>query len=67
MVPPPPPPPPCRRTHARLRQQEVQQQMLDEQRQHQRLAGSLLEHTGRLSHKYHSLADDYDELQRRCV
>eukprot|EP00878_Enallax_costatus_P038821 GHUV01044295.1.p1 GENE.GHUV01044295.1~~GHUV01044295.1.p1 ORF type:complete len:344 (+),score=167.66 GHUV01044295.1:284-1315(+) len=39
--------------------------MLDEKQEHQKLTGSLLEHAGRLSHKYHALSDDYGALQRR--
>jgi hypothetical protein len=41
--------------------------MAEEKQQHERLTGSLLEHAGRLSHKYHGLADDYDALQHRWV
>jgi hypothetical protein len=48
-------------------QQEAQAQMLQEKQQHQQLAGSLLEHAGRLSHKYYNLSDDYDALEHRCV
>lgn len=45
--------------------QEAQQQLLQEKQQHQQLAGSLLEHAGRLSHKYYNLSDDYDALEHR--
>lgn len=45
--------------------QEAHQQLQQEKQQHQRLTGSLLEHAGRLSHKYASLADDYGDLRRR--
>ncbi|WIA41294.1 hypothetical protein OEZ86_004897 [Tetradesmus obliquus] len=44
---------------------EAHQQLQQEKQQHQRLTGSLLEHAGRLSHKYASLADDYGDLRRR--
>lgn len=47
--------------------QEAQAQLLQEKQQHQQLAGSLLEHAGRLSHKYYNLSDDYDALEHRCV
>lgn len=47
--------------------QEAQQQLLQEKQQSQQLAGSLLEHAGRLSHKYFNLSDDYDALEHRCV
>jgi hypothetical protein len=46
--------------------QEAQQQLQEEKQQHQRLTGSLLEHAGRLSHKYYNLSDDYGQLQKRC-
>lgn len=45
--------------------QEAHKQLQEEKQQHQRLTGSLLEHAGRLSHKYYNLSDDYGELQRR--
>jgi hypothetical protein len=48
-------------------QQEAQQQLRQEKQQHQQLAGSLLEHAGRLSHKYYNLSDDYDALEQRSV
>lgn len=47
--------------------QEAQAQLLQEKQQHQQLAGSLLEHAGRLSHKYYNLSDDYDALEHRWV
>ncbi|WIA21007.1 hypothetical protein OEZ85_005342 [Tetradesmus obliquus] len=45
--------------------EEAHQQLQQEKQQHQRLTGSLLEHAGRLSHKYASLADEYGDLRRR--
>lgn len=41
--------------------------MLEEKQQHQKLTGSLLEHAGRLSHKYYALSDDYGVLQKKWV
>lgn len=49
------------------RPQEAQQQLRQEKQQHQQLAGSLLEHAGRLSHKYYNLSDDYDALEHRSA
>lgn len=45
--------------------QEAQQQLLQEKQASQQLAGSLLEHAGRLSHRYYNLSDDYDVLEHR--
>jgi hypothetical protein len=50
---------PCRRP------QEAQQQLLKEKQASQQLAGSLLEHAGRLSHRYYNLSDEYDVLEHR--
>eukprot|EP00775_Hariotina_reticulata_P002474 gene2474-2777_t len=44
---------------------DVQQALQSEKEHHQRMTSSLLEHAGRLSHKYCMLSDEYGELQYR--
>jgi hypothetical protein len=47
--------------------QDAQRQLQEEQRVNAALTGSLLEHAGRLSHRYAALSDEHDTLLQRCV